>query len=493
MAWSQLSGPYWDAVDNAGFCLSFTQRAFVGNGNRTPVLHYCARDAWDASPTKHWDRNMPNDVAVPVWWSWTGSINGEYRDWGHAAVYYNGRIFTSPGRGHGSEWFDSIEALERAWNIGLQFLGWTEDIGGLSVISSDGGYVPSTPANSGAYTGGNTYTVVSGDSYWAIAEKITGSSDVGTVNNKKNELIALNGGAALYAGNTIIVSASAPAAAPSTPAEVQSGEGYWHVAKRVWGGDDATVEANMNKLIDINGGVRLYAGMILQTEYPAAPAVDNSAAEAAAKAAAEAEAAAKAVAEAEAASKLAQEAAVKAEADAKAAAEKAAKDEETRKALLETVKKEEADKAKDAMAEAVETVTETINNTIENIAEGVNNIMTEKYQGPVLTAEQYNAIQTQVATADAAGIEEVKNYNLISKEFWNYAGERVIKTFAMATAGQLSVTAAYVVTSPDSAVVFADLGWTYIVSVAGVSALTSLLTALANFKDIVTLKKDNKL
>jgi len=285
---------------------------------------------------------------------------------------------------------------------------------------------------------------------------------------------------------------SAPAPAPvSNAAEVQPGDGYWHVAERVWGGDEATINANMNKLIDINGGVRLYAGMILQTEYPAAPVVDNSAAEAAAKAQANAEAAAKAVAEAEAASKLAEEAAAK----AKAEAEQAAKDEETRLANIAAVKKTEAAKAEEAKKTAVqdvaEAITETVNNTIENITEGVTNMITAKYHGPALNAEQYQAIQTEVAAADNAGIDEVKNYNLVSKEFWNYAGERVIKTFAMATAGQLSVTAAYVVTSPDSAVVFADLGWTYIVSVAGVSALTSLLTALANFKDIITLKKNN--
>jgi len=316
--------------------------------------------------------------------------------------------------------------------------------------------------------------------------------------------------------NGVSTPAPAPAVDTSNPATVQPGDGYWHVAKRVWGGDDATVEANMNKLIDINGGVRLYAGMVLQTEYAAPAPVDNSAAEAAAKAAEEAAAAAKAQADAEAAAaakaqadaeaaaaqaaadaKAAEEAAAKAAADAEAKAAADAKAEEERLAALEAVKKAEAVKAEAAKKlsaeEIVNTITETVTDTIENITEGINNIMDASYNGKGLTPEQYAQLQSDITAADVAGIEEVKNYNLFSKEFWNYSAERVIKTFAMATAGQLSVTSAYVVTTPESAVVFADLGWTYIVSVASISALTSLLTALSNFKDIVTIKKENNL
>lgn len=301
----------------------------------------------------------------------------------------------------------------------------------------------------------------------------------------------------ILSGNVSAPAPAAPAPSTSNPAVVQKGDGYWHVAARVWGGDNATIEANMNKLIDINGGVRLYAGMVLQTEYPA-PAVDNSAAEKAAaeaKAAEEAAAAAKAAKEAEekaaadakAAEEAAEAARVAAEQAAKEAADKAAADalaEEERLKKLEEIKKEELAKASPI---------ETIQDIIENITEGVNDIMTTPYNGRGLTPEEYANIQTTIDAQNAEIADEVKNYNLVSKEFWNYAGERVIKTFAMATAGQLSVTAAYVVTNPNSAVVFADLGWTYIVSVAGVSALSSLLTALSNFKDIVTLKKENNL
>jgi hypothetical protein len=70
---------------------------------------------------------------------------------------------------------------------------------------------------------------------------------------------------------------AAPAApAPAAPAGnnvIQPGDGYWHIAERVWGGDDATITANMNKLIGLNGGKRLYAGDTVILEAPApAPA-----------------------------------------------------------------------------------------------------------------------------------------------------------------------------------------------------------------------------
>ncbi len=69
--------------------------------------------------------------------------------------------------------------------------------------------------------------------------------------------------------------APAPAPAPVAAASnvVQPGDGYWHIAQRNWGGDNATIEANMNKLIELNGNKRLYAGDTVILEAPApAPA-----------------------------------------------------------------------------------------------------------------------------------------------------------------------------------------------------------------------------
>ena len=92
-----------------------------------------------------------------------------------------------------------------------------------------------------------------------------------------------------------------------------------------------------------------------------------------------------------------------------------------------------------------------------------------------------------------ADLEEVANYNLISKEFWNYSAERIIKTFAMTASGLLTTTGVYVISDPAMANIFSEIGWGYIASVAGLSALNSFLVALSNFKDIITLKKENHL
>lgn len=109
-----------------------------------------------------------------------------------------------------------------------------------------------------------------------------------------------------------------------------------------------------------------------------------------------------------------------------------------------------------------------------------------------VTAEQWKLIEEKQAAleAKASGTEDdLSQYDLVSVHFWNYSGERIIKTFAMTFASMLSTTGAVVVTNPSTANVFSEIGWWYILSVSGVSALTSLLVALSSFKNITTLKK----
>lgn len=74
-----------------------------------------------------------------------------------------------------------------------------------------------------------------------------------------------------------------PAAQPVSTANdvVQPGDGYWHIAQRNWGGDNAQIEANMHKLIELNGNKRLFAGdtVILDAPAPApvpTPVVEES-------------------------------------------------------------------------------------------------------------------------------------------------------------------------------------------------------------------------
>ena len=158
MSWQQKGSVDANAQDQAGYCLRFQQRVFPGS----PVTYYpTARSAWDNSGFQH--AEYPNnDAVVPISYSWIGTINGIYQDWGHAAVFFPGRgVLSSPGSGYGQQWFGSIDELARAWN--LTYLGWTEDVGGFRVVDYIADPAPA-PSPSGTY-----YTVVPGDTLWGIA------------------------------------------------------------------------------------------------------------------------------------------------------------------------------------------------------------------------------------------------------------------------------------------------------------------------------------
>lgn len=128
--WQQLVSPNLDAQDNPGWCLRFVQTVFGA-----PAYHPTATSAWIDTTDKHYERDMPG-VAVPVWFSWWGTIDGTNQDWGHVVAWIpeRGQFLSSPKRwsdGWGQAWFDSIEDVESF--LGASYNGWTTDINGLSV------------------------------------------------------------------------------------------------------------------------------------------------------------------------------------------------------------------------------------------------------------------------------------------------------------------------------------------------------------------------
>ena len=215
MAWNQLVGADTSVQDYAGFCLRFTQSVFGA-----PAVHPSAWEAWLAVDGKHEDRNLP-DVAVPVWFESWGTY-GEpavYDNWGHAAVWIPGTgIFSSPGSGYGNHWFSSIEEAESQW--GMRFVGWSESINGLQVASWAGDSAAPSPAPTGPTINGDVYTIQPGDSYWAIAEFVWGG-DNATIAANMSRIADLNGGKALFAGDTVLLNAPAPVEVPAEPAPVE--------------------------------------------------------------------------------------------------------------------------------------------------------------------------------------------------------------------------------------------------------------------------------
>lgn len=70
---------------------------------------------------------------------------------------------------------------------------------------------------------------------------------------------------------------------------------------------------------------------------------------------------------------------------------------------------------------------------------------------------------------------------LLSKEWWQAAGTRAIKTFAQTFVGSIAV-----------GMTISEINWLTVVSVAGVSAVLSLCTSIAGLPEIKEEKEEKK-
>lgn len=242
-----------------------------------------------------------------------------------------------------------------------------------------------------------------------------------------------------------ILSGAAPAPAPAPVSNgdtytVVNGDSYWAIAEKVWGGDNANINANMHKLQDLNGNKALFAGNTVILNAPAPVAAPEPV---------------------------------------------VAPTPVVEPTPVETPAEPVVEPATPITEPVVEPKPAPVETPAETVVEPTptdKGKETMPYTGNKLTEEEYKTIVANVNAQNDT--TEVANYNLISKEFWNYAGERVIKTFAMTASAILTTTGAVVVANPESANIFAQVGWVYMGTVAGVSALNSLLVALSSFKNI---------
>lgn len=129
MSYKSLVTLNLNVKENAGWCLSFARQVF---GAPAGFAHATA--SWNAAKFRHETRSLPN-VAVPLYFRWVNKIVGDPNfgvNQGHVVVFVPGRGFlSSPGKGFGQQWFDSIVAVENYF--GCTFVGWTEDINGKRV------------------------------------------------------------------------------------------------------------------------------------------------------------------------------------------------------------------------------------------------------------------------------------------------------------------------------------------------------------------------
>jgi len=111
-----------------GWCLLYVQTAFSAGWSGSS-----ATAGWNMSAGKHQDRNLPSGVFVPIWFTHWGTYGGVYDNWGHVAIYKDGKIWSSPlSHKPYADTFGSIGEIEQRFNA--KYIGWTEFVGNTRVL-----------------------------------------------------------------------------------------------------------------------------------------------------------------------------------------------------------------------------------------------------------------------------------------------------------------------------------------------------------------------
>lgn len=119
-------------------CLKYARLAFGIAGKYDD-----AYAAWNGAQKKHKDRNLPSGVAVPVFWDYTTTIDGVRKNYGHVAVYLDGKVYSNPGKNSSTNphVFNSIDEITKYFGLGA-YLGWTEELNGVRVVEEIKSTVP---------------------------------------------------------------------------------------------------------------------------------------------------------------------------------------------------------------------------------------------------------------------------------------------------------------------------------------------------------------
>jgi lysozyme len=152
MAWKQLVTPNINVPGYSGGCL-----AYVDDGVNPPNRKPTAQASWDynvATNVAHPNEEPPNNVWVPVYYS---IDNGPWAGYGHVAWFYsNGtttKIYDSEfACGNRTTPYSSGAELLRYMGWQMRYLGWSESLDGLRMVSNDGSPNPPTPGDGGKAT-----------------------------------------------------------------------------------------------------------------------------------------------------------------------------------------------------------------------------------------------------------------------------------------------------------------------------------------------------
>ncbi len=143
----QLVQPKLTTKAKAGWCLWHVQEDYgvphmydfaADNNPNVP-------DAWSLCQLKHVNEQPPSDVCVPVFTTYTeGGV-----EMGHIAISVPGRgIFSSPmDVSYGNQWFASVDAMVariKQLYSGCTYLGWSEDLSGVQLVTKEDEMVQDT-------------------------------------------------------------------------------------------------------------------------------------------------------------------------------------------------------------------------------------------------------------------------------------------------------------------------------------------------------------
>ena len=128
---AQLVHPNPNIWCRPGWCLQYVREAF----GITPGVQPTATAGWNASPTKHRDRNFPTGVWHPVWFSLKNVPAG------HVALRApNGNVYSTSDDNNTPHCHPDLDDLINYYNRygqPITYLGWTEDIENVTVIDLD--------------------------------------------------------------------------------------------------------------------------------------------------------------------------------------------------------------------------------------------------------------------------------------------------------------------------------------------------------------------
>jgi uncharacterized coiled-coil protein SlyX len=99
-------------------------------GYGIPAYYSTATKAWNGA-IKHQDRSFPQGCDVPVFYTWYGTVDGVYANYGHVAVQLaDGRVWTD------GKYYANVDSLNQYYLGGKgTYLGWTEDLNNVRVVT----------------------------------------------------------------------------------------------------------------------------------------------------------------------------------------------------------------------------------------------------------------------------------------------------------------------------------------------------------------------